>query len=51
MTRIKIFCHSCEGKGYVEEHLYPSGAVVKTVCPECNGEKFVHDELYEEVKK
>jgi DnaJ-class molecular chaperone len=44
---IKIFCHSCEGKGYVTEKAYPSGKTVQVVCPECNGEGYVDDILYE----
>jgi len=44
--KIKIYCHSCDGKGFVEEKEYPNAKIVKVVCPECNGQKFIHDEIW-----
>lgn len=45
--RIKIYCHSCKGQGYILENRFPDTKPVRVVCPECNGEKFVWDELYD----
>jgi len=41
---VKIYCHTCKGKGTVTETLYPSGEEVEVICPECNGQKWVWDE-------
>ena len=40
-SRIKIYCHSCEGKGTLTEKEYPSGRDIEVQCPECNGKKWV----------
>jgi DnaJ-class molecular chaperone len=42
--RVKIFCHSCGGKGTVKEKKYPDGEEIDVVCPECNGDKWVWSE-------
>ena len=38
---LKVFCHMCDGDGYVEEATYPSRKVIRVTCPECNGRKWV----------
>jgi DnaJ-class molecular chaperone len=38
---IKIFCHSCRGRGHISESSYPDGKAVQVVCPECDGKKYV----------
>ena len=45
--RVKIFCQSCDGKGYVEEKAYPKAEIIKTICPQCEGQKYVHGETVE----
>ena len=47
--KVKIFCHSCDGKKFVIQKGYPNAKAVKTVCPECDGIGFVWDELSTEV--
>jgi len=44
-TKVKIFCHSCNGRKFVLERAYPSKEEIKTVCPECNGDGWVWDIL------
>lgn len=41
VARIKIYCHTCEGKGTITEEKYPSKEEIEVPCPECNGEKWV----------
>jgi DnaJ-class molecular chaperone len=41
---IKIFCHTCDGLGWITEKSYPSGKAVDVVCPECFGKKYVRAE-------
>lgn len=50
MTKIKIRCHSCNGKGYLEDFTYPETKLVKIVCPECDGKKYVEFEQWIETK-
>jgi DnaJ-class molecular chaperone len=47
MKRIKVFCHTCEGKKNLEDKRYPDGKIIMVPCPECNGEGWV----WEETKK
>jgi DnaJ-class molecular chaperone len=42
--KIKIFCHTCEGLGVIEEDGYPDHRKIKVVCPECDGYGWVEKE-------
>lgn len=42
--KVKVFCHSCNGNGYVEDKAYPSAEVIKILCPECEGQKYVWED-------
>jgi len=42
--KVKIFCHSCEGDGYVIEHEYLTNDEVRVKCPECDGAGWIWDE-------
>jgi DnaJ-class molecular chaperone len=43
--RVKVVCHTCNGKGVVDETAYPSTKPIKTLCPECNGDKYVYADV------
>lgn len=36
-----VFCHTCDGAGYVWEKEFPDGLGVKAVCPECRGAGYI----------
>jgi DnaJ-class molecular chaperone len=42
--KVQVFCHTCEGKGSLEDKAYPNGEEIRTICPECNGRKWVWEE-------
>jgi DnaJ-class molecular chaperone len=43
--KVKIVCHTCDGKGVITEREYPTFKHVMVVCPECNGEGWIYAEL------
>ena len=52
--KVKIFCHSCNGLGYIYEKKYhenktPTQSLsIKVLCPECDGDKYVEVEELKE---
>ena len=45
---VKVFCHTCGGKGYLTETRWPDEDEVKVVCWECGGRGWVYAKLAEE---
>jgi len=39
--KVKIVCHTCKGKGKVEELEFGTLKKIPCVCPECHGDGWV----------
>ena len=45
MAKEKIFCHTCDGIGWISEKRYLDGKTIDVVCPECDGKRYVEVDL------
>ena len=41
MGCVMIVCHTCDGKGCIDEIEYETRNVVSCVCPECRGSGYI----------
>jgi DnaJ-class molecular chaperone len=46
VNEVQIYCHACDGTGYLLAKKWPEHTVIREVCPECDGKKHVNAKGY-----